>query len=38
MMAQPAKNPHEMQETWFLSLGQEGPMEKETATPSTILA
>ena len=28
----------EMQETWVQSLGQEGPLEKETATHSNILA
>ena len=27
-----------MQETWVQSLGQEGPLEKETATHSSILA
>ena len=27
-----------MQETWVLSLAQENPLEKETATPSSILA
>ena len=28
----------ETQETWFLSLGQEGPLEEEMATHPTILA
>ena len=28
----------EMQETWVLSLDQEDPLEKETATHSSILA
>ena len=27
-----------MQETWVQSLGQEDPLEKETATPSNVLA
>ena len=27
-----------MQETWVQSLGQEDPLEKEMATPSSILA
>ena len=27
-----------MQETWVLSLGQEGPLEKEMVTRSSILA
>ena len=27
-----------MQETWVRSLSQEDPLEKETATPSSILA
>ena len=27
-----------MQETWFQSLGQEGPLEEEKATHSSILA
>ena len=37
----PAKNLHAMQETqetWFRSLGQEDPLEKEMATHSCILA
>ena len=32
------KNPPAMQETWVLSLGQEDPLEKKTATHSSILA
>ena len=32
------KNLPAMQETWAQSLGQEGPLEKETATHSSILA
>ena len=32
------KNPFAKQETWVLSLGQEDPLEKETATHSSILA
>ena len=32
------KNPPAMQETWVLSLGQEGPLEKGMATHSSILA
>ena len=31
------KNLPAMQETWFLSLGQEDPLEKEMATHSGIL-
>ena len=32
------KNPPTMQETWVQSLGGEDPLEKETATHSSILA
>ena len=32
------KNPPAMQEAWILSLGQEDPLEKKTATHSSILA
>ena len=32
------KNLPAMQETWVQSLGQEEPLEKETATRSSILA
>ena len=32
------KNLSAMQETWVQSLGQEEPLEKETATRSSILA
>ena len=32
------KNPHAMQETRVLSLGQEDPLQKEMATHSSILA
>ena len=37
-MAQTVKNLTAMQETRFRSLGQEDPMEEETATHSSILA
>ena len=40
-MAQKVKNPLAMQETqqmWVQSLGQAGPLEKEMATHSSILA
>ena len=40
-MVQRVKNPPAMQETqemWVKSLGQEDPLEKETATHSSILA
>ena len=37
-MAQTVKNPPAMQETWVQSLGWEDPLEKETATHSSILA
>ena len=32
------KNPPAVQETWVPSLGQEDPLEKDMATPSSILA
>ena len=32
------KNPPAMQETWAQSLDGEGPLEKEVATPSSVLA
>ena len=32
------KNPPAVQETWVSSLGEEDPLEKETATYSSILA
>ena len=37
-MAQLVKNLPAMQETWVRSLGQEDPLEKETATHSSVLA
>ena len=37
-MAQTVKNLPEMQETWVQSLGWDGPLEKEMATLSSILA
>ena len=37
-MAQLVKNPPAMRETWVLSLGWEDPLEKGTATHSSILA
>ena len=37
-MAQLVKNPPTMQETWVQSLGWEDPLEKGTATHSSILA
>ena len=37
-MTQMIKNPPAMQETWVRSLGQEGPLEKGTATHSSVLA
>ena len=37
-MAQLAKNPPAMQETWIQSLGGEDPLEKGKATHSSILA
>ena len=36
-MAQMAKRLATMQETWVQSLGQEDPLEKETATHSSFL-
>ena len=38
LVAQLIKNPPAMQETWVQSLGWEDPLEKETATHSSILA
>ena len=38
LVAQMVKNPPAMQETWVQSLGQEDPLEKGTATHSSILA
>ena len=38
LVAQMGKYLHAMQETWVQSLGQEDPLEKETATYSSILA
>ena len=38
LMAQLVKNPPAMRETWFPSLGGEDPLEKGTATHSSILA
>jgi hypothetical protein len=32
------KNPPVVQETWVRSLGQEDPLEEETATHSSVLA
>ena len=37
-MAQLVKNPPAMQETWVQSLSREDPLEKGTATHSSILA
>ena len=37
-MTQTVKNLAAMQETWVLPLGWEDPLEKEKATPSSILA
>ena len=37
MVTQLVENPPAMQETWVQSLGWKGPMEKETATHSSIL-
>ena len=37
-VAQTAKNPPAMQETWVQFLGQENPLEKGMATHSSILA
>ena len=38
LVAQRVKNPPAMRETWVQSLGWEGPLEKGTATHSSILA
>ena len=38
LVAQLVKNPHAMQETPVQLLGEEDPLEKETATHSSILA
>ena len=38
LVAQLVKNPLAMQETWFRSLGWKDPLEKGTATHSSILA
>ena len=38
LVAQLVKNPPAMRETWACSLGQEDPMEKGKAAPSSILA
>ena len=38
LVAQLVKNPPAMWETWIRSLGWEDPLEKEKATPSSILA
>ena len=38
LVAQLVKNPPEMQETWVQSLGWEDPLEKGTASHSSILA
>ena len=38
LVAQPVQNPPLMRETWVRSLGWEHPLEKGTATHSTILA
>ena len=38
LVAQTVKNPPAMKETQVRSLGQEDPLEKETATHSSILA
>ena len=37
LVAQLVKNPPEMQETWFQTLGCEDPLEKGKATHSSIL-
>ena len=37
-MAQTVKDPPAVQETWVQSLGGEGPLEKEMAAHSSILA
>ena len=38
LIAQSVKNLPAVQETWVQSLGREDPLEKETATHSSILA
>ena len=38
LVTQMVKNPPAVQETWVLSLGWEDPLEKGTATHSSILA
>ena len=38
IVAQMVKNLTAMQETWVLSLGQEGPLQKRMATHCSILA
>ena len=38
LVAQTVKNLPAMQKTWVGSLGQEDPLEKEMATPSSIFA
>ena len=38
LVAELVKKPPAMQETWVLPLGWEDPLEKEKATPSSILA
>ena len=38
LVAQTVKNPPAMWETWVQSLGWEDPLEKETATHSSIFA
>ena len=38
IVAQLVKNPPAIRETWVPSLGWEDPLEKETATHSSILA
>ena len=38
LVAQSVKNPPAMRETWVRSLGREEPLEKGTATHSSILA
>ena len=38
LVAQMAKNPPAVRETWVQSLGQEDPLEKRMATHSSILA
>ena len=38
LVAQMVKHPPTMQETWVRSLSQEDPLEKEMATPCSILA